>query len=225
VRDTYDGFAQKALLRSITRAILVSVLFVVLPESAAGVEYFFSPMGDDETGNGTRAAPWQTLAQANNVLRAGDAGVFLDGDYFGTLSPEHEGAPGRPITYRAANRGRPRLRGPRMLDRVRGMQHCVRIADNHYITLDGFTLDCFDEPEEKNPRLGWMWLERANHCILRNCVFRDTLGLTVRCVNCEYNRYENNRLLGQMMIHPNGMIGATFGATSAPATVCSRGIS
>jgi hypothetical protein len=216
LRKACDGFARRPLWRLVATVVVASVPFVVSRGQAVSAEYFFSPNGDDQTGKGTRAEPWHTLGQANSALRAGDTGVFLDGDYFGTLSPDHEGAPGQPITYRAANPGRARLRGPRPSDAIRGMRLCVRITDNHYITLDGFTLDCYDDPEQRDPRLGWMLLEGANHCNVLNCVFRDTLGVAVRCVSCEYNRYENNRLLGQMVIRPNGMIGgdlwSNFGA-------------
>ena len=73
--------------------------------------YVSSSTGSDTTGNGTQAAPWQTLAGAGNHVNAGSFGagdiIYLRrGDSWSEpLIPPSSGASGSPITFDAYGSG------------------------------------------------------------------------------------------------------------------------
>lgn len=75
-----------ALLRRDIFASVVLVTSLVCPLRAA--DYHFSGIGDDQTGDGSAAAPWRTIAQANRLdLEPGDRLRFRGGDTFPTMDP------------------------------------------------------------------------------------------------------------------------------------------
>ncbi len=156
-------------------------LTLLLASTAAATECFLSPSGDD--GNmGTRAEPWQTLAKANQALQPGDTVVLLDGEYAGVIEPANSGEEGKPITYRAASPLKAVVTGGKSSDDV---PTCVRLKEREHIVIEGFSL--------LPTRGGWMKLDAASHCVIRDCHLENATGVygPIECKGCHYNRYEN----------------------------------
>ncbi len=106
-------------LRTLLPAILA--LAAAACGSASGAEVFVAPHGDD-AGPGTRARPFRTLARARDAARRLDKPVRIilrGGEYKLreplVLTPEDSGAPGRPVTWQAADGERVVLRGARKI--------------------------------------------------------------------------------------------------------------
>ena len=55
-----------------------------------------------DDNNGSIMSPFKTLAKASSVAKAGDTVIVKEGVYRETLTPQNNGAPGAPITYKAA---------------------------------------------------------------------------------------------------------------------------
>ncbi len=117
------------------RPSTVAALLILLTGGAAFcADYYLAPDGDDAAA-GTREAPWQSLARANEVLQPGDTATFLPGDYRGAISPVNSGTADAPIVYRSAEPRAARVipedsAGAILLD---GHEH-ITIADFH---IDG----------------------------------------------------------------------------------------
>jgi hypothetical protein len=152
-----------------------------LAATASAGGYFVSPSGDDASP-GTRAQPWQTLAKANAMLQAGDTVVLLEGEYAGVIEPANSGEEGKPITYRAASPLKAIITGGKASDDV---TTCVRLREREYIVIDGLSL--------LPTRGGWMKLDSASYCVIRNCHMEHATGVygPIECRGCHYNRYEN----------------------------------
>jgi hypothetical protein len=93
---------------------VVLLLAVAAPAQASGVTYHVSPAGNDDAA-GSAAAPWRTVGKAIEAVAAGDTVVLHAGTYGerGTFMRfARSGAPGAPITWRAAaGEARPVLLG------------------------------------------------------------------------------------------------------------------
>ncbi|HCU34086.1 MAG TPA: hypothetical protein DGT21_01190 [Armatimonadetes bacterium] len=164
------------------RELLTAVLLVLIPAlPLAAADYFVSPTGDD-AGAGSRERPWLTIAKANATLQPGDTVTFLDGEYAGVIEPANSGTEGMPITYRAENRLGAVITGGQSSD---GMALCARLKEREHIVIDGFMF--------LPTAGGWMQLDAANYCIIRNCRMENATrsGSPIKCTNCHYNRYED----------------------------------
>ena len=78
---------------------------VVVIESTAGTNYYFSNNGNDETGNGTEISPFASLEKLNSLdLQPGDT-VYLDAKsiWNGQIKIDDSGLPGLPITITKYN--------------------------------------------------------------------------------------------------------------------------
>jgi parallel beta-helix repeat protein len=73
-----------------------------------GDTFFLSPNGDNSYP-GTQALPWRTLPFAASKLTAGQTLLVTDGTYTDGLYTETSGAPGRPITFKAAPGASPKI--------------------------------------------------------------------------------------------------------------------
>jgi len=158
-------------------------LVFALASAACAAEYYLSPSGDD-VSPGTRESPWQTLARANATLQPGDTVVLLEGEYPGVIEPANSGEEGRSITYRAAAPLKAIVRGGASSD---GVATCVRLKEREHIVIEGLSL--------LPTRGGWMKLDSASHCIIRNCHMEHATGVysPIECKGCHYNRYEELR--------------------------------
>ena len=67
----------KKLVTVLTLVLLLCILVIPTSLAAGGTTYYVSPTGSDDDGDGTEAAPWQTLEHAAaQVTAAGDT-IFL----------------------------------------------------------------------------------------------------------------------------------------------------
>jgi hypothetical protein len=75
-------------------------LALSLATTAHAASYWLDPGGDD-AADGSREAPWRTLARACPALEAGDALTLMPGSYPGTLAVSAQGTAEAPIVVRA----------------------------------------------------------------------------------------------------------------------------
>lgn len=78
---------------------------VVVIDSTAGTDYYFSNNGNDESGKGTEASPYASLEKLNSLdLQPGDT-VYLDAKsiWNGQIMIDDSGLPGMPITITKYN--------------------------------------------------------------------------------------------------------------------------
>lgn len=202
VRQRRRNLAPHRLVGGVT--LLTSV---VLGPLALGAEYFISPSGED-SASGARDQPWRTLSQANRALQPGDTLTLLDGQHAGVIEPVNTGREGAPITYRADHPGRAVVTGGQAGD---DRETCVRMAKRDWIVLAGLRL----EPR----RGGWMSLEGAKHCLIRQCSMEHATGVysPIECRDCHYNRYEDLECVGAIYLGEDGHVAGdmwnNFGCT------------
>ncbi|MHA6631308.1 hypothetical protein ACU61A_38235 [Pseudonocardia sichuanensis] len=112
-----------------------------IPPPGSGVELqqlYVSPAGDDNTGDGSQAAPLRTIQAALDEAEAGTVVNLAPGEYRETLTTMRDGTPEAPITIRGPETGTdPAGRRQAVLY---GTGRIVNIDHNHY-TLEGFTID------------------------------------------------------------------------------------
>jgi hypothetical protein len=87
-----------------------TVLGITVTEADVPVEadtFYFSNDGDDTTGDGTEALPWETITKANSLsLEPGQTVLFNRGDTFtGGIVLQNSGAVGDPIGFGAYGSG------------------------------------------------------------------------------------------------------------------------
>lgn len=79
------------------------ILFLLISPLAGATSYHFATAGNDDTGDGSIAAPYQTITKLNalwaaGTLNAGDSVVFKAGDtFYGTITVKESGTSGNPI--------------------------------------------------------------------------------------------------------------------------------
>jgi hypothetical protein len=135
----------------VVAAIVAVVVFLVSstgsgsstpsPDPGTGAELqqlYVSPTGDDNTGDGSQAAPLRTIQAALDEAEAGTVVNLAPGEYRETLTTMRDGTPEAPITIRGPENGTdPAGRRQAVLY---GTGRIVNIDHNHY-TLEGFTID------------------------------------------------------------------------------------
>ena len=80
------------------KAVAVVIMAGFLASVSWGTTYHVAMTGSDAS-QGTLAAPWRTLAKANQTLTAGDTVLVHGGTYDEVIAPSRSGASGRPIVY------------------------------------------------------------------------------------------------------------------------------
>jgi hypothetical protein len=111
------------------------------PVPGAGAELqqlYVSPTGNDATGDGSQAAPLQTIQAALDEAEAGTVVNLAPGRYRETLTTMRDGTPEAPITIRGPETGTDPAGRNRAV--LHGEGRIVNIDHNHY-TLEGFTID------------------------------------------------------------------------------------
>ncbi len=103
------------------------------PVAQTGRTYYVAPGGND--GNpGTEARPWGNLNYAAQTIKPGDTVLVKDGTYPGVYIGT-SGAPGKPITFRAAPGARPNI----VITEINSAGFLLEGAS--YVNIEGFNLD------------------------------------------------------------------------------------
>ena len=134
--------------------------------AAVGRTYYVSPDGADG-GAGAEASPI-SLRRANESVAPGDTVILADGEYPMPIAPARSGQPGKPITYRAANRHKAMfVDGPieAGLDPVHDA--AVELPDRSHIIIDGIAGRQLHR---------WIFATGSSHITIRNCSFADSTG-------------------------------------------------
>ena len=98
--------------RSLVIAVAVALALSPRPAEAAPTQFFVSPTGDDDAGDGSAARPWASLPRAATAVRGLNRAMTDDivvnlrgGDYFTpatfTLTPADSGFNGHVVRYAA----------------------------------------------------------------------------------------------------------------------------
>lgn len=174
------------------------LMLPLLGTAVSAAEFFLSPTGKDEAA-GTRAAPWQTLAQASAAARPGDTVTLLPGNYPGCLEPATSGEKNRPITFRAEKPLTARLSGGGKAGD--GNTLCVRLKGREYVILEGLDLQP-DTPQR------WLQMEDCKYCTLRGLRLQNGAGAYIPAgiVNCHYCRLENLDVSRALQLDANGHV-------------------
>ncbi|MGI5817750.1 MAG: PKD domain-containing protein [Armatimonadota bacterium] len=124
------------------RYLMVLTPALLIAASASplwAAEYCLSPTGDD-ANQGTREAPWRTLAKANEALQPGDTAVFLPGEYVGAIAPANNGTSDAPIVYRSDE--------PRAARLIPQASDGAILLDGHeHIAIEDFFVDGADRAD------------------------------------------------------------------------------
>jgi hypothetical protein len=83
---------------AVKRTLLALCLLLLAAAPAAATTYYVSPSGNDSNA-GSQAAPWKSLAKANNTLAAGDVCLIAAGTYGDPIQPAANGTAGGRIRY------------------------------------------------------------------------------------------------------------------------------
>ncbi|MCK4275249.1 MAG: right-handed parallel beta-helix repeat-containing protein, partial [Phycisphaerae bacterium] len=137
-------------------AILLLVLLIGVSSSCFAATYYVSPTGT-AGGDGSPGDPW-SLSKANTDLVAGDTAILMDGSYPTNIAPSHNGAPGNPITYQAAN-SRQAI--------IAVGTYRINVALRSYITVDGVKAENASR---------WVYGTGSHHITINDCYFRNSSG-------------------------------------------------
>ncbi|WP_416904410.1 right-handed parallel beta-helix repeat-containing protein [Micromonospora echinospora] len=125
--------ARAAAAVAVVAGVVAAVPVVAVRDAAAATAYYVAPHGNDDAA-GTQAAPWATIARAQNAARAGDTVYLRGGTYAftransGCASPtarvdavtlNKSGSSGSPIRYWAYPGEKPVFDFSRMTDNCR----------------------------------------------------------------------------------------------------------
>lgn len=101
VNGKYSG-PSLSLTPALKKGVLINVPTVkAIVNTSISKQYYVSPTGNDNTGNGSIKSPWKTIIKANKSLKAGDTLFLRGGTYRETLKPLSSGTKDKPITYSA----------------------------------------------------------------------------------------------------------------------------
>jgi hypothetical protein len=94
----------------INKNVVTPLMIILFTASCSATTIHVSANGSDEDSGSSRA-PLKSLARAAELAMPGDTVIIGDGVYRETLSPEHSGKPGSPITFMAAPGAHPVITG------------------------------------------------------------------------------------------------------------------
>ena len=120
------------MMHDISVVVTCVLILVALVTPGWCAEYYVSPAGDDQA-EGTRAAPWRTLAKVSAALEPGDTAVLLPGTYEAAIRPKSNGEPGAAITYRSHRRHAALVTGGRA-------KMAINLDRKSYVTIDGLRI-------------------------------------------------------------------------------------
>ena len=62
-------------------AILIALLYLILPQSVQAAEYYLDAVNGNDTNSGISSLPWKTIAKAQSVVQSGDTVIIRTGNY------------------------------------------------------------------------------------------------------------------------------------------------
>ncbi|MDI3285234.1 DUF1565 domain-containing protein [Polyangium sp. 15x6] len=140
-------------------------------DPAAGT-YFVENTGNDD-GPGTSAEPFRHIAVALEAAQPGDTVVVRQGTYDERITFPRSGAPGAPITVRAACGARPILDGTNLIGT--GEVGMFNIFDQAHIVVEGFEIRNLAGVDGNFP--AGIWVRGAAHdIVIRDNVIHDILA-------------------------------------------------
>jgi parallel beta-helix repeat protein len=101
------------------------------PAEGAVTTLYVGGPGCSDTGSGTAAVPYCTIAKAAKVAVAGQTVLVASGTYTDEVFPWRSGVPGSPIVFRPA---------PGASVTISGAKHGFTISNQSWITVSGFTI-------------------------------------------------------------------------------------
>jgi hypothetical protein len=84
---------------TLSRRVLLALACLLLGAGPAAAATYYVTTGGNDSGAGSQAAPWRTLAKANATLVAGDVCMIAGGTYTDPISPAASGTAGARINY------------------------------------------------------------------------------------------------------------------------------
>ncbi|WP_441250504.1 right-handed parallel beta-helix repeat-containing protein [Kitasatospora sp. McL0602] len=112
-------------------AVTVAALAGAAPAHAVGTTYFVGGAGCSDSGPGSGSQPFCTISKGASVATAGATVLVASGTYAEKVTVPNSGAPGAPVTIKAATAGGPVVTG--------GASGFV-VTGRSYVTIDGFTV-------------------------------------------------------------------------------------
>ncbi len=169
--------------------LTVSALILTLSCGVThGADYYLSPEGNDANA-GSRDAPWQSIAHANESLQPGDTAIFLPGEYAGTIQPANSGTADAPISFRSEEHRAARL----VPDDTAPI---IRLDGHEHIVIEDFYLD-------GEARGNWAQVTGARHVTIRGCEMRRSPGIMLMLESSELRLIDNlfsaDRFRGDMI--------------------------
>ena len=177
-------------------SFLTPLALLLLTPAVFGATYYISPDGSNDN-SGSQQHPWKTIAKANEMLGPGDTVILAAGRYEGLIEPARSGRKDAPITFRSEPSQPAVILGADSSD---GYRTCIRLKDRQYIVIEGLRL--------LPSRGGWMKLDQASHCVIRDCHMEAAIGVynPVECRDCHYNRYTNLTCLRSLNVGTYGHV-------------------
>lgn len=133
------------------RMALLACLAFLGSLPAVGAEYHVAPNGS-RANKGTATSPW-SLRAANATVGPGDVVVLHGGTYKASIQPGRNGAPRRPIKYRAAAGQTPI---------ITGVKTAIDISEKSHIVVEGITVRDVGR---------FLFAQGASHLTVRRCRF------------------------------------------------------
>lgn len=127
-------------------ASLLAASLFALSLAASAADYYVSPDGNDERGDGSRSRPWRSLQRAADTVGPGDTVHVADGAYE-PFHIETSGKPGRPIRFRAMGTAAV-ISGTRVFDE---RPVAISVLASH-VVIEGFRVRVSPTPRDGRTR-------------------------------------------------------------------------
>jgi serralysin len=163
--------------------------------------YYVSVSGNNQSGNGSKAAPYRTISKAMWKLEAGDSVEVGAGTYHESVRISASGKPGAYVTVRSAKEGAAKIVAPDNAD------HAVHVQGD-YVKLDGFNVSGAN-------RAG-ITANLTHHVVISNNISHDNGGHGVSASRSDFVTISGNTTFknaaagpfsGISVFHPENLTG------------------
>ncbi|RJS73797.1 hypothetical protein CW714_02500, partial [Methanophagales archaeon] len=145
----------------------------------SAADYYVATWGSDSNNGTSLDAPWQHPSYATQQAKAGDTIYLMDGVWHNEyISFANSGTKGNPIVMTAYN-GTPTLIGS-------GTGQGISIVDQAYITIDGITIENYDNAIYGECPSGKSKIRNIEilNCKIKNC---NDISIWIRSINSTYD--------------------------------------